>query len=103
MTQQEIGVNKRASWIAKAQEYDLDIKPTNLVRGKGLCKEIAEGSSKDEEETKEEMSLVLFVGNFDDWFSNIAYFLTYGEYLDHLSRKEKRTLNFKSCEVCYLG
>jgi len=30
-TQQEIGVNKRASWIAKVQEYDIDIKPTKLV------------------------------------------------------------------------
>ena len=38
LTQQEIGVNKRASWIAKVQEYDLDIKPTKLVRGKGLWK-----------------------------------------------------------------
>ena len=59
-------MKKRASWIAKVQEYDLDIKPTKLVRGKGLCKAIAEGSSKGEEEMKEEMSLVLFIGNVDD-------------------------------------
>ena len=96
LTQQEIGVNKRASWIAKVQEYDLDIKPTNLVRGKGLCKAIAEGSSKEKEEIEEEMPLVLFIGNVDEWFSNIAYFLTYGECPDHLSPKEKRTLKLKS-------
>jgi len=24
---------KRGKWIAKIQEYDLDIKPTNLVKG----------------------------------------------------------------------
>ena len=76
LTQQEIGVNKRASWIDKVEEYDLDTKPTKLVKGKGFCKAIVEGSSKDEEEMEEEMSLVLFIGNVDDWFSNIAYFLT---------------------------
>ena len=96
LTQQEIGVNKRASWIAKVQEYDLNIKHTKLVRGKGLYKAIVEGSFKDEEEMDEEMPLVLFIGNVDDWFSNIAYFLTYGERPDHLSPKEKRTLKLKS-------
>ena len=60
-----------------------------------MCKAIAEESSKDEEETEEEMLLVLFIGNVDDWFSNIAYFLTYGECPAHLSPKEKRTLKMK--------
>ena len=69
-------MNKRTYWIAKVQEYNLDIKPTKLVRGKGLCKAIAKGSSKDKEEMKEEMSLILFISNVDEWFSNIAYFLT---------------------------
>ena len=29
---------KRGNWIAKIQEYDLDIKPTKLVKGQGLEK-----------------------------------------------------------------
>ena len=28
---------KRESWITKVMEYDVDIKITKLVRGKGLC------------------------------------------------------------------
>ena len=52
LTQQEISVNKRASWIDNVQEYDLDIKPTKIFRGKGLCKAIAEGSSRNEEEVE---------------------------------------------------
>ena len=28
---------KRAKWIAVLLEYDLEIKPTKLVRGKGLA------------------------------------------------------------------
>ena len=29
---------KRAGWITKVMEYDVDIQITKLVRGKGLCK-----------------------------------------------------------------
>jgi hypothetical protein len=29
---------KRCKWIAKIQEYDLDIKPTKLIKGQGLAK-----------------------------------------------------------------
>lgn len=42
LTQQEVGLNNRATWVTKIQEYDLDIRPTKLVRGQGLCKLIAE-------------------------------------------------------------
>ena len=30
---------KRAGWITKVMEYDVDIIITKLVRGKGLCEE----------------------------------------------------------------
>ena len=29
---------KRGKWVVKIQEYDLDIKPTKLVKGIGLAK-----------------------------------------------------------------
>ena len=29
---------KRAGWITKVMEYDVDIQITKLVRGRGLCK-----------------------------------------------------------------
>ena len=29
---------KRGRWIAKVMEYDVDIKPTKLVKGQGLAK-----------------------------------------------------------------
>ena len=33
---------KRGKWIAKIQEYDLDIKPTKLIKGLGLAKLLTE-------------------------------------------------------------
>lgn len=38
LTQQEVAFNNKATWVAKVQEFDLEIKPTKLVRGQGLCK-----------------------------------------------------------------
>lgn len=33
LTQQDIGMNSRATWISKIQEFNLDIKSTKLVMG----------------------------------------------------------------------
>jgi hypothetical protein len=38
LTQQEVGCNNRGVWIEKFQEYNIEIKPTKLVRGNTLCK-----------------------------------------------------------------
>jgi hypothetical protein len=29
---------RRGNWMAFIQEFDLDIKPTKIVKGQGLCK-----------------------------------------------------------------
>jgi hypothetical protein len=33
---------KRGRWIAKIQKFDLEIKPTKLIKGQGLAKLLAE-------------------------------------------------------------
>ena len=35
---------KRGRWIAKIQEYDLDIRPTKLIKGQGLAKMLSESN-----------------------------------------------------------
>ena len=35
---------KRGHWIAKIMEYDIEIKPTKLVKGQGLAKLITESN-----------------------------------------------------------
>jgi hypothetical protein len=35
---------RRGKWLAKIQEYDLELKPTKLVKGKGLEKLLAESN-----------------------------------------------------------
>ena len=36
LVQKELG-EKRTHWMTTLQEYDLDIKPVNIVKGQGLC------------------------------------------------------------------
>lgn len=36
----------RARSVSKVQEYDLDIRPTKLVKGQGLAKILTEGNWK---------------------------------------------------------
>jgi hypothetical protein len=38
---------KRGWWLAKIQEFDLEIKPTKLVKGQGLAKLLAESNFRD--------------------------------------------------------
>lgn len=35
------------------QEYDLEIKPSNIIRGQGLCKLAVESQDQEEEEGQE--------------------------------------------------
>ena len=43
---QQDGLDIRAKWIAKIQEYDLEIQPTKLVRGRGLPQLLTEGNEE---------------------------------------------------------
>jgi hypothetical protein len=38
---------KRTKWIAKILEFDLEIRPTRLIKGQGLAKLLAEANRKD--------------------------------------------------------
>ena len=45
MSQQDcLGI--RGKWVSKIQEYDLEIKPTKLIKGHGLAKMLTQGNEK---------------------------------------------------------
>jgi hypothetical protein len=44
LTQPDID-GKRAKWIAKLIEFDIEVKPTKLVKGQGLAKLMTEENS----------------------------------------------------------
>ena len=44
LIQRELG-EKRENWVTTLQEYDLEIKPTKIVRGQGFCRLLAGASN----------------------------------------------------------
>ncbi|KAH9308651.1 hypothetical protein KI387_036562, partial [Taxus chinensis] len=38
---------KRVGWITRVMEYDVEIKITKMVRGKGLCEKLVLGKQKE--------------------------------------------------------
>lgn len=94
LTQQEFGT-KRGNWVAKVQEYHLDIKPTKLVQGNGLCELISKGADAKLSKEEVDIPIVLFLISNDEWYAVIAKFITYGEFPSHLSAKDKRAIKLR--------
>lgn len=87
LVQKDLG-EKRANWVTTLQEYHLEIKPSKIVRGKGLCKLIVEGND-DEMRAAEEEKLELEEGIFqaviniieerqNSWYSDLKQLLITG-------------------------
>jgi hypothetical protein len=60
-TQQKMG-ETRENWMAVVQEFDLDIKPPKLVKGKGLCKLAVEAEDQVNEDLGWENEMKLWCG-----------------------------------------
>jgi hypothetical protein len=58
-TQQEMG-ERRGNWMEVVQEFDLDINPTKLVKGQGLCKLAAEAQDQVNEDSGWENEMALW-------------------------------------------
>jgi hypothetical protein len=54
LVQKELG-EKRAHWMTSLQEYDLEIKPAQIVRGQGLCKLVVDSVNPPDNELSYQM------------------------------------------------
>ena len=104
---------KRGRWIAKIMEYDVDIKPTKLVKGHDLSKLLAESNCQAlglhvmaEELAQEEDQAILEKEKIMDyyspstWYADIVYFLLFLQCPEHLDRKSARSLKLKATTYC---
>jgi hypothetical protein len=82
---------KWANWLEKIKEYDIEIKHLKVVKGKGLCKIIANSDSMDG-------MISILVGEplaDSQWYGYIVFYLRSGNFHVTMNPKEKRTLNMK--------
>jgi hypothetical protein len=101
---------KRSKWIEKLIEFDVEIKPTKLVKGQGLAKLLAEENcrllkinlvsinadnvqpSKDKE--GEEMQVSTHLADCK-WYNHIVHFLQTLSVPSDLTKTQGRALNIK--------
>jgi hypothetical protein len=106
---------RRSKWIAKIFEFDLEIKPTKLVKGQGLARLLAESNYK---------SLgVNFINScsknqqvefsYEDpkvtpplvgctWYKEIIFFLQKLQPPDGMGKRKVRDLKLKSIKYCLI-
>ena len=102
LTQKELG-DRRGNWLSTLQEYDLEIKPTKLVKIQGLCKLAAEAQDlqmEEEEGWENEVDMlqneVLYIPtSTNSWYNDLKYYLTHGSRLNHLDARKKTDLRLK--------
>jgi hypothetical protein len=107
---------KRGRWLAKIQEFDLEVKLTKLIKGQGLDRLLAEsnlraldinclqGSDKDtdlnelDEETSPNQIEEKFLSS--GWYRDIVFFLLNLRCPDELSPSKCRTLKLHAVKYC---
>eukprot|EP00253_Pinus_taeda_P036509 PITA_36509 len=117
LTQPDVD-GKRAKWIAKMIEFNIEMKPTKLVRGQGLAKLLTEencgsldidflfnvaenGLTEEHEtaETKREQSVPKSLASCS-WYAAIINFLLRLEFPSDFSQSQPRTLKLKATKYC---
>ena len=96
LIQKELG-DRRGNWLTTLQQYNLEIKPSKLVKGQGLCKLVAEAldlQMEEEEGWDNEVYLlqseVLYMpASTNSWYNDIKYYLTHGSSPNHLDYQKK--------------
>jgi hypothetical protein len=100
---------RRGKWIAKILEFDLEIKPTKLFKGKGLAKLLVESNRKalevsfindcsgnQQAESPSKSSRGGLSLAECTWYRDILYFLQESKSLNGMGKIKARALNLKA-------
>jgi len=106
---------RRSKWIAKILEFDLEIRPTKLIKGKGLAKLLAEANCQalgisfinecsgiqqdqlSDIDPQREPPLARC-----PWYKDVIYFLQELRPPDGLQRSKARALKLKAVRYCLI-
>ena len=81
------------------QEYDLEIKPTKIVWGQGLCQMATEAVDDEGWEnvtTMCEPESVQVTDILESWYSDLKHYLMIGDVLEDLDARKQRALHLNS-------
>jgi hypothetical protein len=106
---------RRSKWIARILEFDLEIKPTKLVKGQGLAKLLVESNCKSLEVnfintcSENQQAKVSDKSTQDNpplaectWYKDIIYFLQELRPPDGMGKSKARDLKLKAIKYCLI-
>eukprot|EP00253_Pinus_taeda_P025834 PITA_25834 len=99
---------KRGKWIANIQEYDIEIKPTKLIKGQGLAKLMTQTNFEaldiNELDNEQEMATPQINQAFleSPWYTDICFVLLNLQAPPGLSRTKNRFLKLKAAKFCII-
>eukprot|EP00253_Pinus_taeda_P003715 PITA_03715 len=99
---------KRGKWIASILEYDIEIKPTKLIKGQGLAKLMSETNFQaldiNHLDNEQELVTPQISETFlqSPWYADICFVLLNLCAPPGLSRTKKRFLRMKSLKFCVI-
>eukprot|EP00253_Pinus_taeda_P001921 PITA_01921 len=104
---------RQAKWIAASQEYDMEIKPTKLIKGQGLAELMAESNlhaldiniivSMYKEDEYSSLIQVLEFFLHSPWYLDIVYMLQHLSPPLGMAKNKGRTLKLKAARFCILN
>jgi transposase InsO family protein len=91
----------RGKWVSKIQEYDLEIKPTKIIKGQGLAQMLTESNQEAiQMGESEQINKVVSELEHDEWYSDVIYYLKNLSCPDHLVDYKRRALRLKAMKYC---
>jgi hypothetical protein len=94
-------LGSRGKWVSQIQEYDLEIKPSKIIKGQGLAKMLTESNQEAiEMGEREQINVMVSEIENDEWYSDIIYYLKNLTCPDHLVDHKRRSLRLKAMKYC---
>eukprot|EP00253_Pinus_taeda_P002984 PITA_02984 len=104
---------KRGKWIVALLEYDLERKPTKLIKGQGLAKLMAESNlhaldinliaAMSEEDEYSSLVQVSKIFIHSPWYSDVVYVLQHLSPPPGMAKNKSRTLKLKVAKFCIMN
>lgn len=102
---------KRGRWIAKILEFDIEIKPTKLIKCQGLSCLMAYSNCKalnlsltDNNIPQVDERIMPYPDLFESqWYQYIVYFLHNLTCPPEMEKSKKRALKLKAIKYCIIG
>jgi len=94
LVQEDVG-EKRANWVTTLQEYDVEIKPANIVKGQGFCKMLVGASLISKIPSTEIQMYEVSLNDVDSLCIDIIFYLKNGYAPSSLDYTKKRALRLK--------